>query len=111
MSDAAAPVRGGVYPYVGIRRSDFLVISLDSLNSAGTVVVVEVAGDAPEDVRALLAVQLGPDDPLPGRWVLCWRINYAAASRFDLPGGYGQVSAATLAAVVAGVRATIEPLA
>ncbi|MBN1173749.1 MAG: hypothetical protein JXA67_16375 [Micromonosporaceae bacterium] len=110
MSDAGAPVRGGIYPYAGIRRSDFLVISIDSLNSAGTVVVVEVAEDAPEDVRALLAVQLGPTDPLPGRWVLCWRINYAASSRFDLSGAHGRVTDVTLAAVVAGVRATIEPL-
>jgi hypothetical protein len=101
---------GRIYPYTGIRRSNFLVVSIDSLNTAGTVIVVEVAEDAPEDVRALLAVQLAPDDPLPGRWVLCWRINYAAASRFDLANASGIVGNATLAAVVAGVRAAIEPL-
>jgi len=37
------------------------------------------------------------------------RINYAAASRFDLPGAYGQVTDATLAAVVVGVHATRPP--
>lgn len=104
------PTRGGIYPYAGIRRSDFLVISIDSLNVAGTVIVVEVADDAPADVRALLAVQLGTGDPLPGKWVLCWRINYASAGRFDLAGARGAVTDATLTAVLAGVRAATEPL-
>jgi hypothetical protein len=104
------PVRGGVYPYRGIRRNDFLVVSIDALNAAGTVLVAEVAEDAPEDVRGLLAVQLGADDPLSARWVLCWRLNYANAERFDVSGCHGHASPATLAAVVAGVRSVIEPL-
>jgi hypothetical protein len=110
MTLPSPPVRGGIYPYTGIRRGDFLVVSIDSLNRAGTVIVAELAEDAPRDVRALLAVQLAPDDPLAGRWILCWRINYAAAGRFDIANAYGVVGDATLAAVVAGVRAAIEPL-
>lgn len=104
------PVRGGVYPYHGVRPYTFAVISIDPLNAAGTVIVVEVADHAPDDVRGLLAVQLGEDDPLPGRWVLCWRINYAAAERFDVAGKHGQLSPPTLAAVIAAVRNAIEPL-
>jgi hypothetical protein len=103
------PHRGGVYDHQGLRRNTFAVVSVDSLNRAGTVVVVEVADDAPDDVRALLAVELGPDDPLPGRWVLCWRINYAAAERFKLP-GHGDMSEETLTAVTAAIRNVIEPL-
>jgi hypothetical protein len=108
---AAFPVRGGIYPYQGnIRRSDFLVISIDALNAAGTVLVAEVSETAPEDLRGLLAVQLGDGDACAGSWVLCWRLNYATASRFDVAGGHGRVSDGTLAAVVAGIRAVIEPL-
>jgi len=110
VSGPASPVRGGIYPYTGIRRANFLGVSIDPLNAAGTVIVVEVAANAPEDVRALLAVQLGPDDPLTGQWVLCWRINFAAANRFDVAGGHGTVTDATLSAVVAGIRAAIDPL-
>lgn len=109
MSDAA-PVRGGVYTYHGIRRSEFLVISIDTLNAAGTVIVVEITEQAPEDVRGLLAVQLGDSDPLPGQWVLCWRVNYAAASRFDVAGGHGVATAQTMTRVVAALRSAVEPL-
>jgi hypothetical protein len=105
------PVRGGIYPYTGaLRRSDFLVVSIDALNSAGTVIVLEVADDVLGDVRGLLATQLGEDDPLPGRWVLGWRVNYARADRFDVAGGHGVVSAETMAKVLGSVRAAIEPL-
>lgn len=108
---AEAPEQGGIYPYSGIaRRTDHLVVSVDSLNRAGTVIVVDVAEEAPADVRGLLAVQLTNDDPLPGRWVLCWHINYAAASRFDVRGGYGIVTDETLDAVLAGIRAAMERL-
>ncbi len=109
MSDVR-PVRGGVYPYLGVRRGVFVVISADYLNTAGTVIVAEVTDHAPDDVRGLLAVQLGADDPLVGNWVLCWRINYANADRFDVAGCYGQLSDATMRSVVAGVRNAIEPL-
>ena len=108
--DLASPVRNGVYPYQGIRRNDFLVLSIDALNLAGTVLVAEVAQEAPQDVRSLLAVQLGSDDPLPGRWVLCWRLNYASSARFDLAHCHGHASTDTMIAVLAGVRAAIEPL-
>lgn len=107
----ADPVRGGIYAYFGIRRSNFVVISVNSLNSAGTVIVLEVTDRAPEDIRGLLAVQLAESDPLPGRWVLCWRINYASAERFDIAGGHGQVSDATLGKLITAVRTAIEPLA
>ena|GEM_PF-5275134 len=52
----------------------------------------------------------GKADPLPGQWVLCWRINYAAACRFDTAHGYGIVTTPTLRAVTASIRAAIEPL-
>jgi len=104
------PVRGGVYPYAGIRRHDFLVISVDSLNAGGTVQVAEISEQTPPvDLRALLAVQLGADDPLSGSWVLCWRLNYASAGRFDVAGGHGRVSAQTLDKVINAIRAAIEP--
>lgn len=109
MSDAT-PVRGGVYPYLGIRRSEFIVISVDSLNEAGTVIVLEVKDEAPNDVRGLLAVQLGEADPLPGQWVLCWRINYAAAERFDMAGCHGVATGETMTKILASIRSAIEPL-
>lgn len=108
MSDAV-PVRGGIYTYSGIRRSEFLVLSVDALNMAGTVIVVELADEAPADARGLLAVQLTDADPQPGRWVLGWRINYARADRFDVSGGHGVVSNDTLARVLRAVRSAIEP--
>ena len=105
------PVRGGIYPYTGtLRRTDFLVVSIDALNSAGTVIVLEVAEDVLGDVRGLLATQLGDRDPLPGRWVLGWRVNYARADRFDVGARHGVVSPDTMAKVLSTVRAAIEPL-
>jgi hypothetical protein len=110
-ADSNRPRRGGIYTYNGIRRSEFLVISVDSLNSHGTVIVVEISDHAPDDVRGLLAVQLRENDPLSGRWVLCWRINYANAERFDTAnGGHGTASLATLTAVINAVKSSIEPL-
>jgi hypothetical protein len=106
----AHPVRGGVYTYLGIRRSEFVVISVDALNNAGTVIVLEVTDRVPDDVRGLLAVQLGAADPLPGRWVLCWRVNYASAERFDVAGGHGVATAETMTKILASVRSAIEPL-
>jgi hypothetical protein len=106
----ATPVRGGVYTYHGIRRSEFLVISVDMLNAAGTVIVLELSDRAPEDVRGLLAVQLGDAEPLPGRWVLCWRVNYASAERFDVAGCHGVASTDTMARVLSALRSAIEPL-
>jgi hypothetical protein len=103
--------RGGIYTYNGLRRAEFLVISVDALNSNGTVIIVEVSDHAPDDVRGLLAVQLDENDPMSGRWVLCWRINYAGLERFDLAGGgHGTVTQATLAAVLNAVKSSIEPL-
>lgn len=109
MSDAT-PVRGGVYTYHGIRRSEFLVISVDALNAAGTVIVLEITDRAPDDARGLLAVQLGSADPLPEQWVLCWRVNYASAGRFDVAGCHGIASAETMTRVLGSLRAAIEPL-
>lgn len=105
------PVRGGVYPYLGgLRRSRHLVVSIDALNRSGTAVVVEVVDEPPpEDLRSLLAVQLGPTDPSPGAWVLCWRVNFVNAERLDVGAGSAQVSAQTMDRVVRGVRAVIEP--
>jgi hypothetical protein len=54
-------------------------------------------------------VQPTDADPQPGRWVLGWRVNYARADRFDVPGGHGIVSADTLARVLRAVRSAIEP--
>lgn len=104
------PVRGGIYPYHGIRRGQFLVVSLDALNRGGTTVVVEVAGDEPgSDVRSLLAVQLGEADPLPGSWVLCWHLNYLRADRLDVAASPGQVTGPTLDRVVGAIHAVTEP--
>ncbi len=109
--DETGAVRGGVYTYSGLRRSEFLVVSIDALNQAGTVIVAEIADHAPEDVRGLLAVELGNDDPLPGRWVLCWRLNYANAARFDTAGGgHGTATERTMTAVDDAIRSAIEPL-
>jgi hypothetical protein len=105
----AVPVRGGICTYTGIRRSEFVVISVPTLNAAGTVIVVELADDAPTDARGLLAVQLTDADPLPGRWALAWRINYARADRFDVVGSHGILSENTLALIMRAVRAAIEP--
>jgi len=106
----ATPVRGGVYTYLGIRRSEFIVVSVDALNAAGTVIVLEVTDRVPEDVRGLLAVELTAADPLPGRWVLCWRINYAAAERFDVAGCHGIATEETMTKILSSVRSAIEPL-
>jgi len=108
----ASPIRGGVYTYQGsLRRSEFLVVSIDSLNAAGTVIVAEVTEqEPPEDLRGLLAVQLTDADPLSGRWVLCWRVNYAAVTRFDVAGCHGTVTQPTMTKVIAALRSAIEPL-
>ncbi|MGH3740485.1 MAG: type II toxin-antitoxin system PemK/MazF family toxin [Micromonosporaceae bacterium] len=108
MSDAP-PIRGGVYSYLGVRRGEFVVVSLDALNRAGTVIVCEISEQAPDDVRRLLAVQLEERDPLAGNWVLCWRLNYAAAARFDVP-GHGVVSDETMRRIVSSVQSVIDPL-
>jgi mRNA-degrading endonuclease toxin of MazEF toxin-antitoxin module len=106
-----APVRGGVYQYRGdLRRTRQLVISLDTLNRLGTVVVVEVVDDnPPEDLKSLLAVQLGPGDPAPGGWVLCWRLNYVRADRLEVETVEGRVGDETMERVVGAIRAVIEP--
>ena len=99
-----APVRGGIYPYRGaLRQTNFLVVSIDALNQAGTVIVTEVTDDAPSDVRGLLAVQLPDGEPLAGSWVLGWRINYATAARFDVDGCHGIVGPDTMRAVLAAI--------
>jgi hypothetical protein len=86
------------------------VVSLDTLNRLGTVVVVEVVDDnPPEDLKSLLAVQLAPDDPSPGAWVLCWRLNYVRADRLEVGTADGQVGDGTMERVVGAIRATIEP--
>lgn len=104
------PVRGGIYPYQGIRRGQFLVVSVDALNRAGTSVVVEVSDGTPSsDLRGLLAVQLTDADPLPGRWVLCWHLNYLSAGRLEADASPGQVSPQTLERVVSAIRAVVEP--
>ena len=103
-------VRGGIYEYQSIRRVQVLVISVDMLNEIGTlVVVVEITDkEPPNDPRVLVAVPLGPQDPVAGT-VLCWRLSYANADRLDATSSLGQVSSATLDRVVSGVRALIEP--
>lgn len=104
------PARGGIYRYQGIRRGYFLVVSIDALNRAGTTIVLEVTDQAPDiDLRALLAVQLTDADPTPGSWVLCWRVNYLAASRLELDHTLGQVSAETMERVVRALHAVTEP--
>lgn len=104
------PTRGGIYPYQGIRRRHHvLVLSIDNLNRLGTVVVVEVTTDAPpEDLRALLAVQLSTHDPLPGAWVLAWRLSYAQADRLDLPAAAGTAHPTTMERVTTAVRTLID---
>jgi hypothetical protein len=100
--------RGGLYPYQGIRRGTVLVVSIDHLNRIGTVVVVEVVAEPPpEDLRMLVTVQLGPDAPAPGSWVLCWRLSYANASRLDVEASPGRVAPETMERVVAGITALL----
>jgi mRNA-degrading endonuclease toxin of MazEF toxin-antitoxin module len=107
MSDA--PTRGGVYPYHGIRRGHFLVVSLDALNRAGTAIVAEISGDVPTtDTRALLAIRLADADPLPGSWVLCWHLNYLRTDRLNSAKSPGQVSPETMERVVGAIRAIVE---
>jgi mRNA-degrading endonuclease toxin of MazEF toxin-antitoxin module len=102
-------VRGGIYEYQSIRRVQVLVISVNMLNEIGTLVVVEITDKEPQDdPRVLVAVPLGPQDPVAGT-VLCWRLSYANADRLDATSSLGQVSSATLDRVVSGVRALIEP--
>jgi mRNA-degrading endonuclease toxin of MazEF toxin-antitoxin module len=104
------PTRGGIYPYHGIRRGLFLVVSLDALNRAGTAIVVELADEAPTtDMRALLAVQLTDADAMPGSWVLCWHVNYLRVDRLAIAESPGQVSPETMDRVVGAIRAIIEP--
>jgi hypothetical protein len=94
-----------------LRPAVYLILSIDQLNAGGTVLVAEVVEDGvPEDVRGLLAVQLGDADPLPGWWVLAWRLNYANAGRFDIEKTRGVVSAATMDRIRAAVTAVITPL-
>lgn len=101
-------VRGGVYPYQSIRRGHVLVVSADSLNRVGTVIVVEVVEEPPpEDLRTLVTVQLGQDDPMPGAWVLCWRLGYARAERLDAAASAGQAGPETMERVVAAINALI----
>lgn len=100
--------RGAIYPYQGIRRGMVLVCSIDHLNRIGTVVVVEVVEEPPpEDLRMMVTVQLGQDDPIPGAWVLCWRLSYAHAGRLDTTASPGQVTPETMERVVAGITALI----
>jgi mRNA-degrading endonuclease toxin of MazEF toxin-antitoxin module len=72
--------RGEVYRYPKFDRY-FLVVSTRHLTDAGTVIVVEVAEQAPEGTRGMLTVSLEEDD-LPMS-VLCWRVNYMQAERLD----------------------------
>ena len=70
--------RGEVYPYPKFDRY-FLIVSTQHLTDAGTVIVVEVAEQAPEGTRGMLTVSL-EDDGVPMS-VLCWRVNYMQAER------------------------------
>lgn len=85
----------------------FMVISVDALNRAGTVVVVEIDDSDYSGVRRMLAVPLGDTDPLAGRHVLAWRLNWLRADRL---GEYiGQAHPDTVERVVAAAKAAIEP--
>lgn len=101
-------VRGGIYPYQSIRRGNVLVVSADSLNRLGTVVVVDIVEEQPpEDLRMLITVQLGEDDPMPGAWVLCWHISFARTERLDTEASPGRSTPETMERVVAAINAVI----
>jgi mRNA-degrading endonuclease toxin of MazEF toxin-antitoxin module len=70
--------RGEVYRHPTFDRY-FLVVSTQHLTDAGTVIVVEVAEQAPEGTRGMLTVSL--EEEHVAMSVLCWRVNYMQAER------------------------------
>jgi hypothetical protein len=111
LSSGEHPKRRGIYTYQGLRQLDVLVLSIDQLVLGGTAIVCDVTEVQPlADGRSLLAVQLGPQDPYPGHWVLAWRLNHIATTRLDLSDGHRLVTDDTMRRVVAAVNAAIDPL-
>jgi mRNA-degrading endonuclease toxin of MazEF toxin-antitoxin module len=96
--------RGDVYAHATLTRQ-FVIVSTDRLTEAGTAIVAEVHPEVPAGMRGMLAVTLGPDDPLPGA-VLAWRVNYVAASR--LGKHLGRLSESTMEVVSMALRTAMD---
>lgn len=98
--------RGGVYAHATFTHRRFVVVSADPLSETGTVLVVEVADEAPTaGPLPMLAVTLTPDDGLTGV-VLGWRINFTPAGR--LGALLGQISPSTMDSVDVALRAALD---
>jgi mRNA-degrading endonuclease toxin of MazEF toxin-antitoxin module len=96
--------RGEVYRYPRFDRY-FLVVSTQHLTDAGTVIVVEVAEQAPEGTRGMLTVWLDEEDvPMS---VLCWRVNYMQAERLG-PERVHTLSDRAMAHVEMALRTAME---
>lgn len=98
--------RGGLYRNPPVGR-EFLVLSIDALNAAGTAIVAEVSDATWTGPRSMLTVPMAETDPHPGRLVLAWRVNWVRAER--LGEHIGDVHPDTLHRVIAAVTAAIEP--
>lgn len=96
--------RGDVCTHAQFPRR-FVIISCEALNTVGTVVVAEIADEAPEGTRGMLAVPLTSDDFMSGA-VLAWRLNYMASSRFGET--LGRLSSETMERVDMALRAALE---
>lgn len=71
--------RGDVHAHAQFDRN-FVVVSTDILTEAGTVIVAEIAPEAPAGTRGMLAIALEDTEPVTGA-VLAWRVNYMKAER------------------------------
>ncbi|MFI5840856.1 type II toxin-antitoxin system PemK/MazF family toxin [Catenuloplanes sp. NPDC051500] len=76
--------RGDIYRHRLGRH--FVVVSTARLNEVGTVIVAEIHDLVPSGMQGMLAIALGPAEPLTGA-VLAWRVNWLAGDRLGDPVG------------------------
>jgi mRNA-degrading endonuclease toxin of MazEF toxin-antitoxin module len=96
--------RGVVFAHPKIDRR-FVVVSTDRLTETGTVIIAEIKGEIPAELRGMLAVGLRADDPVAGA-VLGWRVNYVAAHR--LGQRLGRLSDETMEVVAMALRTAMD---
>jgi mRNA-degrading endonuclease toxin of MazEF toxin-antitoxin module len=82
-----------------------VIISTDRLTEVGTAIVAEIHPQVPAGTRGMLAVTLGPNDPVDGA-VLAWRINWLAADR--LGEHLGRLNDATMEVIDMALRTALD---
>ncbi|GAB7053158.1 type II toxin-antitoxin system PemK/MazF family toxin [Catenuloplanes indicus] len=95
--------RGDVYRHRLGRH--FVVVSTARLNEVGAVIVAEIHDEVPSGMQGMLAVALGPDEPLAGA-VLTWRVNWLAGDR--LGEFVGRLSAEVMEHVDMALRTAMD---